>query len=184
MPSRIVESIAKKLGDKEPPSSLSKLASVAVMLEDDGDPKTLLIRRAEKEEDPWSGQIAFPGGKRMEGDSSLRDTAVREAWEEVGVDLSKSAHFLGYFGSFRTHTGTMDVVPAVFLLRERVQPVPNDEVKSFRWVSLNGVLDPASRTLYRPKDYATAGGVPAFSMGDYVVWGLTYRIVSALLEDT
>jgi 8-oxo-dGTP pyrophosphatase MutT (NUDIX family) len=84
----MVESIAKKLRDKEPPSSSTKLASVAIMLMDDDDPKTLLIRRAEKDEDPWSGQVAFPGGKRTEGDRSLRETAVREAWEEVGVDLS------------------------------------------------------------------------------------------------
>lgn len=184
MPSQMVQSIAKKLKDKEPSPSLTKLASVAIIVRDGDNPETLLIRRAERGDDPWSGQIAFPGGKRMEGDLSLRDTAVREAKEEVGVDLSLSARFLGYFGSFRTHTGNMDVVPSVFLLKESVQLRLNDEVASYRWVPLSGIVDPATRTVHRPEGYETAAGMPAFSMGDYVVWGLTYRIVSALLEAT
>jgi hypothetical protein len=76
----------------------------------------------------------------------------------------------------------MDVVPSVFLLGESVQPRLNNEVASYRWVSLSGILDPVSRTVYRPRGHETAEGLPAFAAGDYVVWGLTYRIVSALLD--
>src|SRR3989337_2808027 len=54
----------------------------------DGQPELLFIKRADYPGDPWSGQVAFPGGREEPGDSSLADTAVRETREEAGSDLS------------------------------------------------------------------------------------------------
>jgi 8-oxo-dGTP pyrophosphatase MutT (NUDIX family) len=65
-------------------------AAVAAVLRappDGGDAEILLMRRAERHGDPWSGHMAFPGGRREEGDATLLDTAIREAREEVGLDL-------------------------------------------------------------------------------------------------
>lgn len=173
--------VTKSLTPREPPAKGLRLASVSVIIQDRNAPRVLLIKRAERSGDPWSGQIAFPGGKMQPGDKSARETAVRETLEEVGVDLDGSAEFLGYGGVTTTHTGTMDVVPSVFELKEAAEVTPNEEVASYRWVGLRELLSPASHTSYRFGLQGREVEMPAFEVGGYVVWGLTYRILSAML---
>lgn len=167
----------------EPPKKGLRIAAVSVIVRDKQFPSVLLIRRAERLGDPWSGQIAFPGGKMKSGDRTARDTAVRETMEEVGIDLNKSAEFLGYGGVATTHTGTMDVVPSVFVLKEGVEVNPNDEVASFRWVRLEELTTPAAKSTHDVNYEGRIVGMPAYALGDYVVWGLTYRILSSMLDD-
>ena len=74
----------------------AKPAAVAlVLLEGPEGLEILLIRRAERVDDPWSGQIAFPGGRYDVGDRDLETTAIRETREETGVDLSRAGHSSG-----------------------------------------------------------------------------------------
>ena len=175
--------LLKNLVPHEPPQKGLRFASVALIVRDRRLPSVLLIRRAERTGDPWSGQVAFPGGKKQEGDLTARDTAVRETMEEVGIDLSRSSEFLGYGGAATTHTGTMNVVPSVFELKESIEVRPNSEVASFRWVELDELLAPSARTTYGLDRDGSLVRMPAYEVGDYVVWGLTYRILSTLLED-
>lgn len=63
----------------------------------------LLIRRRDRQGDPWSGQIAFPGGHKSKDDQTLLQTAVREASEEVGIDLYQHG-LLGVLPLAYTHT--------------------------------------------------------------------------------
>jgi len=114
-------------------------------------------------------------------DESALKAAIRETMEEVGVDLGEDATLLGYFGSFRTHTGAMDVIPAVFLLKERVEVVPNPEVSSYRWVELDS-FQPGSRSTFAFGEGLVKREMPAYVIGDYVIWGLTLRMIEALLE--
>ncbi len=165
----------------QPPIESKRLAAVAVIVADESKPRTLLIRRAEHLDDPWSGQIAFPGGKMGGGDRSAKDTAIRETKEEVGLDLAAGAGFAGYYIPFRTHTGEMDVIPAVFLIEREVEVIPNSEVSGYKWVGLNEFLLPSSASAYRLKARGFSRDMPAFALGDYVVWGLTHRIISSLL---
>ena len=175
--------IASNLVPHEPPQKGLRFASVAVIVRDRRSPSVLLIRRAGRVGDPWSGQVAFPGGKMQEGDKTARDTATRETGEEVGIDLDRYGEFLGYGGATTTHTGTMDVVPSVFELKESVVVKPNEEVASFRWVELEELLRPSARSSYDVGRDGRAIDMPAYVVGDYVVWGLTYRILSTLLRD-
>ena len=116
------------------------------------------------------------------GDGTARDTAVRETMEEVGVDLSR-ADFMGYAPTATTHTGNMEVVPAVFALRESVEVKPNEEVASYRWVDLEDLVSPASESTYDLSYDGKEIGMPAYKVGDYVVWGLTHRILSSILKE-
>ena len=175
--------LVKNLVPQEPLQTGLRFASVALIVRDRRLPSVLLIRRAERAGDPWSGQVAFPGGKMQEGDTTARDTAVRETMEEVGIDLNRSSEFLGYGGMATTHTGTMNVVPAVFELKESVEVRPNAEVASFRWVELEELLAPSAKSTYELDSDGGAVRMPAYEVGDYVVWGLTYRILSTCLEE-
>ena len=66
-------------------------AAVAVVLRDaKGTPELLLIERARREGDPWSGHMAFPGGRLDPTDSDPRSAAERETLEEVGVRLARA----------------------------------------------------------------------------------------------
>ena len=174
------QSFGSRLTFVEPDKGGLPGASVSIILRGEENPMTLLIKRAEKVGDPWSGQIAFPGGKARSGEATLKETAIRETGEEVGIDLAISAEFLGYFGPFKTHTGTMAVTPSVFKLKEEVEVTPNREVASHRWVEIKSLLAPRARSTLRIPFQGGERDFPALRVEDYVVWGLTYRIISSL----
>jgi 8-oxo-dGTP pyrophosphatase MutT (NUDIX family) len=178
----ILQALKRKLDADEPSAGQLRRASVAVTLKDPESPSMLLIKRADRVGDPWSGQVAFPGGKAQEGDSTLKDTAIRETREEVGIDLGQDAKFLGYFAPFRTHTGTLDVFPAVFLLKKNVEMRPNEEVSSYRWVKLGKLSAGQARSSYRVNAGGQTRELPALIVEGYAVWGLTHRIISSLLS--
>jgi len=178
----IFPSVVRKLVQGEPEGTPVRLASVSIILKDRTNPSTLLIRRADRSGDPWSGQVAFPGGKMQESDRSVRATAARETAEELSLDLDTHARFLGYFGKFRTHTGEIDVIPSVFELTTESPLRPNGEVASYRWVELRRFLDSASRSVYRSEFGGETRELPAYKVDGLVVWGLTHRILSSLLS--
>jgi 8-oxo-dGTP pyrophosphatase MutT (NUDIX family) len=128
---------------------------------------TLLIRRVERDGDPWSGQVAFPGGRWKPGEDLL-GTAVREVEEEVGVRPTTLAGTLPPFSP--RNAPWLKVVPHVFT--EWVgDPRPNPaEVAEMRWVS-RGDLQVTEWM-----------GAPAYAVGNWIIWGLTYRILARLVE--
>lgn len=106
----------------------------------------------------------------------------RETLEEVGVDLDANARFLGYMHQFQARRRDLWVVPSVFLLTGTVSIMSNSEVSSYLWVPLFDLLvreNRATFTLVRGGDSMT---LPSFSLGGYVVWGLTERILSSLAD--
>lgn len=161
-------------------------ASVALVVRPEAaDLAILLIRRAAVAGDPWSGHMALPGGKRSPGDSSLRDTAMREALEEVGIDLQQHGIYLGRLDDVRPGSGAPRVVvsPFVFAVPEGTMTTINHEVDLTVWVPLRHLAGPGAATHYL---HALGSGetlrFPAIGYLEHVVWGLTYRIVSQFLE--
>ena len=74
---------------------LGPTAAVAAVLRfGEKGPEVLFIERAVKEGDPWSGQMAFPGGRTELKDKSSLDTARRETLEEIGFDLNQTMTFI------------------------------------------------------------------------------------------
>lgn len=179
---KIIQALSGELSTTEPSAGQLRRASVAVILNDPESPSVLLIKRADRVDDPWSGQVAFPGGKAQEGDRTLKETAIRETREEVDIDLGQDADFLGYFTPFRTHTGTLDVFPSVFLLRKKVEVRPNEEVSSYQWVELEKLTAEQVRSSHRVDAGGQTREMSALLVDGYLVWGLTHRIIHSLFS--
>lgn len=177
MPTDVLSRVSKRLDSAEPQETGLRRAAVGIMVSEDDRPSTLMITRARRSGDPWSGQVAFPGGKAQQEDRKAVETAVRETREEVGIDLLTEGRFLGYAEASTTHTGTMSVVPCVFAVPRRLEVFPNAEVASHRWLELEVLLSAKSRSSYGLEVGGKTVSLPAIRVEDYVIWGLSHRII-------
>ncbi len=150
------------------------------------DLEILLIERARRSGDPWSGQMAFPGGKRDPSDADGLATAIRETHEEVGLRLPRALCMgrLDDFISLKGRPAALLVEPYIFHLAEK-QPLRwNSEVSDTLWIPI-AQLARADRFVgsYRPENYA--GEFPGLRVADRdarVIWGLTYRLTVSFLR--
>jgi len=158
-------------------------AAVAVLIAPDPD-SLLLIRRAERVDDPWSGHMALPGGRQDADDSDLIETAIRETEEEVGFSPSR-AQLAGSLDDVVPRTPVLPPIavrPFVFALAARPTLQPNPEVAAFRWVSLDHLLDAGTQETFEIDIRGERRQFAAYRVDEGVVWGLTERIVSDLLR--
>jgi 8-oxo-dGTP pyrophosphatase MutT (NUDIX family) len=145
------------------------------------------IRRAELASDPWSGHIAFPGGRRSPSDASLLETAIRETREEVGIDLS-SAELLVRLPDVpafsRSRKGNLVVTPFVFATREAESIVLNAEVQATLWVPFTTLARGEGKTTFRLDYEGRTYDLPCIQLepGQHRLWGMTYRILEMLIE--
>lgn len=140
----------------------------------------LFIKRAEHPGDPWSGQMAMPGGRHEVTDPSLQHAAIRETLEEVGVDLREDQcigrlHDI-YGGRLKEHR--MAVSPYVFLVEDVPALTPNYEVADTVWVPLEFMRDPGNTTPYVFHLDPEGREFPSFRYETYTIWGLTFRILA------
>jgi 8-oxo-dGTP pyrophosphatase MutT (NUDIX family) len=174
---RLSSRVVAPQGPDEPP------AAVAAVLREGADGSELLfIKRAEREGDPWSGHLAFPGGKREHTDASLAETAIRETEEEVGLRLAP-ASCLARLANVVAHSNGYRVAQFVFALDEPDAVIAlSAEVTATRWVSLARLARfEGAGTLPWTRD-GVRMELPCIHLGDYVLWGMTYRMVLQLLE--
>lgn len=159
-------------------------ASVALILrETPGDLEILFIERARDDRDPWSGHLAFPGGKVEQGEHA-RQAAERETIEEVGLDLGPEL----YLGRMSDIIGAnLPVRVSCFaygIKSETVPPVVSPEVRDVFWVRISDLLKPESNQMVSVGFSGTSLKVPAIVMpqpGKPVLWGLTYRLVKQFM---
>lgn len=150
-----------------------------------GHPELLMIKRAEAERDPWSGHVACPGGRMDPGDHDLAQTAIRETWEETGVDLSAHGRLLGHLDDLAPRSPQLPPIvirPFAAVVRPEVEIVPSSEVAEAFWVPLPAIRE---RAAWGTGMVEIAGmgpvRVPAFLHGTYTVWGLTERVLREFL---
>jgi 8-oxo-dGTP pyrophosphatase MutT (NUDIX family) len=175
-------SLAGRATPGDEPAPGAGVAAVALVVRPAlGDLELLLIRRAERERDPWSGHMAFPGGRADVTDATLQATAMRETLEEVGIDLGRAGRYLGALDTLHPRAGAPRIVvsPFAFAVEHRTIAIPNAEVDSAFWIPLAELATMTARTEYQ---HHLANGaalrVPALRYRDHVIWGLTYRILT------
>jgi 8-oxo-dGTP pyrophosphatase MutT (NUDIX family) len=160
-------------------------AAVAVVFHEGAEGLELLfIKRAEAENDPWSGQIGFPGGRAEPGETDLEATAVRETAEETGLDLAGHGELAGRLDEIRAMARgrpvDLAITPYVFRLRGGAEGVASHEVVSLHWLPLAALLDPRSRSTMEYRHGETTLSLPCLRAGDIVIWGLTFRMFENL----
>ena len=168
-------------------SKTGQRAAVAAILRDcPGGAELLLIRRAAREGDPWSGHMALPGGRQQPEDADIFQTAVRETLEEVGLDLSKEAALIGRLDVIeavsRMRRVGLTISPFVFAVEGEPELHTNVEVEEVLWTPLAPLFEgTASTSMHYDVDGSTLK-LPAWDVRGRIVWGLTYRMLQGLFE--
>ncbi len=156
-------------------------AAVSLILRNGPELEVLLIRRAEAEGDPWSGQMALPGGRWEPEDEHLLATAIRETREETGLELDQWGIALGKLDPLIPATKRLppiSIFPFVFGVGEETPAkIASPEVDEVLWTPLSHLTNPeASGTVEIHFDGAPRN-FPCFRVEERVIWGLTYRIL-------
>ncbi|HJL16296.1 MAG TPA: CoA pyrophosphatase [Sandaracinaceae bacterium LLY-WYZ-13_1] len=179
-----VDLVRRRVADVRPRSTADDPgAAVATVLRERArGPEVLLIRRAEHPGDPWSGHMAFPGGRRDPGDPSLDHTAVRETHEELGLHLPSVGGLVGRLDDVPTHKTGLVVRPFVWVVDSTPALRPNYEVDEVHWVALASLMSGERDTTFELEWKGQRHRFPGYEVADRIVWGLTYRMLRILFE--
>lgn len=158
-------------------------AAVAIVLRAVPHLEILLIQRAVRDGDPWSGQIALPGGRRGPEDATLQDTAIRETLEETGLDLNAGGVVLGALDELRPRTPVLPpiiVTPFVAAVERETPLQISDELADAFWVPWSTFADPDRIDESEVQVRGSAWKVASYLVGERVVWGMTERMLRQL----
>jgi len=182
---RMLDALRKSLaGQQEPFRSDSKKprGAVAVVFKEEMDDLWLLmIKRSENPRDPWSGQMAFPGGHADLRDRTLFDTAVREALEEVGINI-QDQELLGCLRNVEPKNAPMVVTPFLFLLSSEVHPMLSREAKEVLWVPISFFLNPKNISSIKVPIGGQEVSMGCYVYLDHVIWGMSFRIIRDIIS--
>jgi 8-oxo-dGTP pyrophosphatase MutT (NUDIX family) len=160
-------------------------AAVALALRARDEIELLMIKRAERAGDPWSGHMALPGGRHSPGDADLLATALRETFEEIGIRIAPD-HVLAALDEVHprsTRLPSIVVAPFVVVCDADAElALDSREVETALWVPLSALRDPAavSELVLEMGDFSRT--FPSIVYGEYTIWGLTHRILTQFLD--
>ena len=164
-------------------------ASVALVLREVGaDLEALFIRRAEHEADPWSGHLAFPGGRLDAEDADARSAAERETVEELGVDLTDSSRVrcLGQLSDVLGHAESIRVSAYVYGISGNPSLRPNHEVRDAFWTPLHHCTDPHRQSVRDFSYLDVSMPLPTIRLLEDdnapVLWGITYKFMDDFMS--
>lgn len=155
-------------------------AAVLVPIILDPEPRILLTRRADHLR-RHGGQVSFPGGRIDATDLSPESAALREAWEEVGLDPGV-VDIVGRLPLHETGTGFV-VTPIVGLLPPGLTLKPDAaEVSDLLSLPVSVLLDPAQpkRQRMRPPGSTDWRDFYVWPHDDHYIWGATAAILLSL----
>jgi len=162
-------------------------ASVMMILKESGQGYSLLfIKRPESERDPFSGHMAFPGGRMDSADNSKLETAIRETYEEVGIDINSSGRILGSLDDVNPNNPRARnyiVTPYLSVLNEEVTIKPDsNEVERTLWVPMHHLVDDRNLEVRIRERDGTEVKDYAYQYEQYLIWGMTGRILHQFLS--
>jgi len=166
---------------------LMKRSAVAMILQlRRGELHILMIKRADREGDPWSGHMAFPGGRMDPEDAHGYAVAVRETEEEVGLSLSDEDQCIGRLSEINARSRRaslgMAVSPFVFRLDREVSFTPNYEVAEVVWVPLEFLLNPDNREEMTWKFKGVEIPMPCYMYEGRRIWGLSLMMLDEMMD--
>jgi len=129
------------------------------------------------------GQISFPGGQREDSDGKTLETALRESYEEIGLEPSRVT-VLGELDDVFTAVSSFVITPVVGLVEGGIDDLvlAPDEVKSLLLAPVSQLLDPAVHTMETRRFEGQQVRIHYYTIGDDVIWGATGRIVYQFLK--
>ena len=187
----LLQLIEDKLADHSPSRPrlrrFMKRSAVALILQiREGELNILMIKRAEREGDPWSGHMAFPGGRMDSTDAHGFATAVRETQEEVGLSLVESDRCIGRLSDINARPDKLAlglaVTPFVFRLEREVEFTPNYEVAEVVWIPLEFLLDSDNRTSMLWERGGVKLPLPCYMYEGRRIWGLSLMMLDELMD--
>jgi 8-oxo-dGTP pyrophosphatase MutT (NUDIX family) len=145
----------------------------------------LFIQRARREGDPWSGDMAFPGGRLQPEDESARAAAERETLEETGMDLGRHGRYITRLSDLITRHHSrlrpMVVTPYVFEWHGSRTILPNHEVERAVWVPLDYLAAGENQSQLPWRTPLGTLKMPCCRYQDACIWGLSYSMLQELL---
>lgn len=165
----------------------SKRAAVAISLRlGVSGPEMLMIQRAVREGDPWSGHMGFPGGRKDASDATDVACAKRETLEEIGFDLDTYGELICQLSDvntgWRADRPEMLVAPFIFKVDSTPDFELNHEVDDTLWVPLSFLLDDANRSRHQWDWRGEVLESDAFTYDNRLIWGLSLMMIDELLE--
>ena len=176
--SKLIDKLSRSLN----PLSFKQIADAVVCLilkttPDLQDLEIFIVKRVKSETDPWSGQMALPGGKSDPKDLDLKQTVIREVFEETNIDLSDKGQFIGTLRVARSIVKPeMKILPFVVHFDHEPNIKLNQELDKFFWFPMHEFSKNRRVVSF---DF---GKFPAFVVKNHVIWGLTYRILEDFNE--
>lgn len=169
---------------------LARRAAVAVILREGTEGlEALMIQRAERHGDRWSGHMAFPGGLRERRDGDMLATAVRETSEEIGLDLLGTTRLVAHLSdivtpSHRGHRRPLVISPFVFSVVGPLPPLaPNYEVAGTVWVPLGYLADHSNRGEMDWPARGRSHRLAYYLYREKRIWGLSLRMLDELVQE-
>ncbi len=159
-------------------------AAVAIVQASRPEESVLLMRRAEREGDSWSGHWSFPGGRRDPVDLDLLNTALRELEEECGIRLRRDQMQMPLpLTTARRRVGPfLMVAPFVFRIDYQMPAIPDPrETARAEWVPMSLLTDPARHCLRPVPGVAPEVLFPSIDLTGAPLWGFTYRLITEWL---
>ena len=165
---------------------LAQRAAVSIILrQHDSQLQFLMMQRSVHEGDPWSGQMAFPGGKKDVDDAHITETAQREAYEEMGIPhhgierIGRLSDILAR--PYRALKNPMVVSPLLFKQLEDFKPQTNEEVADWLWLPVEYFQELKNRESLTIEKAGLKHELPCYYYQDKCVWGLSLLMIDELL---